>query len=379
MPFERNGFWHTDVSYTIKGTDRRTYSGRVRRKIGRRKKDAEDAEAKLRAAIAEGRFIPPELREVKVPRAEQISFEEFALRYYLPWSEAEHSATHHAQQIRIVKQHLLPFFGAEMIGRINRHRIEDYMRGRRKAKYERGSKSKPIRKTVKAATVNRELACLKALFRKAMEYDILHLSPASRIRPFREVPEKERVLRDGEVVRLLEAMPDHLRAVVAVIAYCGLRRMEAFRLRWQDVDLKTSTLRVVSRDEKSHTKNYRSRLIAMPPDLIGYLKAHPRRLGSKLVFPNRAGNVYYKINRQLDEAAKLAGIPEGQVRLRQLRRTYATHAQVKGGDPRTVQEQMGHRDIRTTQGYVDIATEHQKLVASRLTYTANDGKDAESA
>ena len=379
MPFERNGFYYTSVSYTIKGTDGKTYHGRVRRKISKKKKDAEDAEAKLRAAIAEGRFIPPELREVRVPRAEQISFEEFSLRYYLPWSEAEHSASHHLQQIRIIKQHLIPAFGPEKIGRINRHQIEDYMRGRLKAKYERGSKRKPIHKPVKAATVNRELACLKALFRKSMEYDILHLSPASRIRPFKEVPEKERVLADDEVVRLLEAMPDHLRAVVAVCVYGGLRRMELFKLRWQDVDLKHGTMRVVSRSENDHTKNYRTRVIAMPPDLVTHLQSHPRRLGSKLVFPNRSGNVYYKIDKQLDEAAKLAGIPEGKVRLRQLRRTYATHAQLKGGDPGTIQKQMGHRDIRTTQGYVDIASEQQQRVASRLTYILDERRDAETA
>ena len=378
MPFERNGFYYTSVSYTIKGTDGKTYHGRVRRRISKKKKDAEDAEAKLRAAIAEGRFIPPELREVRVPRAEQISFEEFALRYYLPWSEAEHSVSHHVQQVRIINQHLIPAFGFEKIGRINRHQIEDYMRGRLKATYERGSK-KTRRRTVKAATVNRELACLKALFRKSMEYDILHLSPASRIKPFKEVPVKERVLTDDEVVRLLEVMPDHLRALVAVCVYCGLRRMELFRLRWEDLDLKHGTMRVVSRGEREHTKNYRTRLIAMPPDLIPYLAAHPRRLGSKLVFPNRSGNVYYKIDTQLDEAAKLAWIPEGRVRLRQLRRTYATHAQLKGGDPGTIQKQMGHRDIRTTQGYVDIASEHQKLVASRLTYIIDEGKDADSA
>ena len=155
--------------------------------------------------------------------------------------------------------------------------------------------------------------------------------------------------------------------------------MELFKLRWQDVDLKHGTMRVVSRSKNDHTKNYRTRVIAMPPDLVTHLQSHPRRLGSKLVFPNRSGNVYYKIDKQLDEAAKLAGIPEGKVRLRQLRRTYATHAQLKGGDPGTIQKQMGHRDIRTTQGYVDIASEQQQRVASRLTYILDERRDAETA
>ena len=83
--------------------------------------------------------------------------------------------------------------------------------------------------------------------------------------------------------------------------------MEVFHLRWVDIHLNTGTIDAVAREEHP-TKNYETRSIPMTQALIAELKRHPRRLGFELVFPNSAGEPYYKIEKPLSEAVQRASI-----------------------------------------------------------------------
>ena len=78
-------------------------------------------------------------------------------------------------------------------------------------------------------------------------------------------------------------------------------------MRWVDIHLNTGTIDAVAREEHP-TKNYETRSIPMTQALIAELKRHPRRLGFELVFPNSAGEPYYKIEKPLSEAVQRASI-----------------------------------------------------------------------
>jgi len=365
---KRGDTWYVNVRCTYKGR-----SLRIRKSIGTRRRDAVAAEVQIRAQIAAGTYVPEDEQLPQPPPPRRPSFEDFALDEFLPWCQSNRSETHYVQQERILKQHLIPVIGGLRMDEISQKRIEDYCQGRRGKRFQSGKH----RKRVKPATVNRELFCLKAVMRKAVEWGLLELSPAQPIKPFREIPHKPRLLSQAEVKRLLDALPDHLRALGAVVAYAGLRRAEAFYLRWQDVDLPNGELNVTSREER-HTKSYKSRRIPMHPDLVTYLRQHPRRLGCRYVFPNKAGKPYYKIDRQLDEAAERAGIPEGKVRLQQIRHTFCSHAQMSGIPASTVQGWMGHQSVNTTRIYTHVSPEHERVVIHRLGYEDTDEEQGAS-
>jgi site-specific recombinase XerD len=57
-------------------------------------------------------------------------------------------------------------------------------------------------------------------------------------------------------------------------------------------------------------------------------------------------------------AVKRAGIPH--VRFHDLRHTFASHLVMGGVDIRTVQELLGHKDIRMTMRYSHLAPDHMK-------------------
>jgi len=63
----------------------------------------------------------------------------------------------------------------------------------------------------------------------------------------KEVPNSPRLLEPEEVSQLIEAMPDHQRAMVVCVVYAGLRRGELFYLRWRDIDLRSEEIHIASR------------------------------------------------------------------------------------------------------------------------------------
>jgi integrase len=316
--------------------------------------------------IAAGEFIPPEERQRRQSLGSQtVLFETFALSEFLPWSEAEHSTYHHRRLKSALKEHLLPYFGKYCLHEITPKLVADYKTERRRDRYAKGKRVRPV----SVATINRELCCLKALFRKATEWEKVAENPTRSVKVFKETPEAPRLLEGEEVSRLLEEMPDHLKALVACAVYAGLRRSELFHLRWEDIDWRGGELNIISREEHP-TKNYQSRRVPINALLREVLQRHPRRLDSPYVFCNRLdGQPYDNIRKALNKAAARAGL-KGGVQMHQLRHAFCSHALMRGIDPRTVQKWMGHRDLKTTLRYAHVSPDHEKAAIERLRYEA---------
>ena len=126
----------------------------------------------------------------------------------------------------------------------------------------------------------------------------------------------------------MREMPDHLRVIVALAAYAGLRLEEACHLKWSDIDMTNGELEFEGKGRKR-------RRVPISDELHVHLSRHPRRLGSRYVCPNPAGVPYADIRASLDSAAKRAGV-EDRVRMHALRHAFASHMQLAGVSPRQV-------------------------------------------
>lgn len=140
----------------------------------------------------------------------------------------------------------------------------------------------------------------------------------------------------------------------------GLRQGELLGLRWRDVDFKASRVRVVSpyvRGEFADPKSVGSARSVPMADRVAAALTEWRektlfRQASDLVFahPDTGKPLdRSKLVRRFAQAVKRAEV--NTVTFHELRHTFGTRMAAAGVPMRTIQQWMGHADIKTTQIY----------------------------
>jgi integrase len=130
---------------------------------------------------------------------------------------------------------LRAYFGDRKLTEIDERAVVEY----RNYRHRQPSKRDPKR-TVKGATVNRELECLHCIFEFAFKRKYIGGNPASDVKHFDERHERptKRMLTAEDEHRILEAAPPHLRVAIVLLVQTGGRTYsEGLSLKWDQVDL----------------------------------------------------------------------------------------------------------------------------------------------
>ena len=287
------------------------------------------------------------------PQAEQQrqrsvpSFEDFALKQYLPWAEsAKRSARADESKLR---NHLLKKLGRKRLADIGTRDIQMHHAA--------------MKASHCAATANRHLALLSGLFRKAVEWNVIDRNPCAGIQQFREQAGKERFLSKDEIGRLYRAMdaePNRVAvAALQLLLLTGVRLMEALHAKWVDVDLANEVWRL------SKTKNGKVRHVVLAPEVVALLKAQPRREGCPWVFPGRdPEKPIHNVRKTFGRLLAQAGLEHA--RLHDLRHTYASLAVNEGASLYTVQALLGHSTPAMTQRYAHLARGTMRSASAKV-------------
>lgn len=177
---------------------------------------------------------------------------------------------------------------------------------------------------------------------------------------------------------VMEGKPLHWRALIAAAIYTGMRPSELRGLPWSAVDLKRGTIKVMQRaDENGNIGSPKSaagrRVIDIPASLVSLLKQLKLASAHDLVFANGAGNVESLANitnRYWKPLIEAAGIKH--YRLYALRHYRASALIADGANPKEVQAELGHEDIKLVfdvYGHLfhdDDAKQRRKDRAERL-------------
>jgi integrase len=234
-------------------------------------------------------------------------------------------------------------------------------------------KSQILAKGDSPVTFNRYLELLKSALNRAVEWGLLR---ENRLRSFRKLKSDRtrqvRFLTREEIQDVLKATDGFMRRVILVLLYTGLRRSEFVYLEWKDIDFTNGLIYVQSKPEYGfHPKSYKTRSIPMCKELQTLLKDMPQ--AGRFVFDN--GNnqplhspIYY--SKEIQKIYKRVGI-EG-ANLHTLRHTFASHLIMKGVDPRTVQEYLGHSSIQVTEKYSHLSKSHKREGIKVLSFIAED-------
>ena len=160
-----------------------------------------------------------------------------------------------------------------------------------------------------------------------------------------------------EALKLGDAMPQTV-AAIRLLMLTGCRKNEVLRLRWADVDLKSRELRL--RDSKVGP-----RVVPLSRSAIELLAGLPRLPGDGWVFPGqKPGRHLRSIELAWRRLRARAGLAD--VRLHDLRHSFASIALALGESLPMIQKLLGHKRSASTVRYAHIARPAVHEVANRV-------------
>lgn len=252
---------------------------------------------------------------------------------------------------------------------------------------------------VSASTQNQALAALLFLYKDVLRRPVGHLTGVVHARRPARLPT---VLTREEVRAVIREM-DGTPGLVARLLYgSGLRLLEALRLRVHDLDfgrriltvrggkgdrdrttvLPASTVPVLRahlfRVQRRHQADLAAGhgCVELPDSLARKLPGAPRQWGWQWVFPatglyvDRATGEMRRhhlhptaVQRAVAQAARRARLAR-RVTCHTFRHSFATQLLEAGYDIRTIQELLGHRDVRTTMIYTHVLNRGGRTVNS---------------
>ena len=254
---------------------------------------------------------------------------------------------------------------------------------------------------VSASTQNQALNALLFLYRSVLKIDLAIPIHALRAKRSEHLPT---VLSKEETAQVLSGVQGLHQLMAKLLYGSGLRLMECLRLRVKDIDFEQSQIIVrEGKGEKDRATMLPSSLVEPLKTQIAYIrKLHeldleqgfgsvelPFALARKYpnadkefawqyIFPSdrrstdpRSGIIRRHhldpsgLQRAVRAAAKLAKIDK-PVSPHTFRHCFATHLLEAGYDIRTVQELLGHKDIKTTMIYTHVLNRGPKAVRSPL-------------
>ncbi len=310
---------------------------RKRERIGPNKEAAEHRLRDVLKARTEERYIE------KDP-ASRLSLGEICEWYLkLPEVKAKDSFIRDEE----FTQHLKRILGESIkIKYITPGKLESYQQ-------QRLSEPSPRHKgeTIRPATVNKEITCLKTIFNRAVRHKKLIHNPITRIKRLPENNIRMRVLSTDEFKKLVDACPIHIEPIVEMAFYMGLRRSEITELTWAEVDLQRGFVRLSA----ERTKSDQARAIPIHPIVEETLKKLPRGLHTDRVFLLN-GVSFEEFRKAFKKACKNAGIMD--FTFHDLRHCALNNLRLAGNDYFKIMALSGHRTMSCFKRY-NLVTEEE--------------------
>ena len=288
---------------------------------------------------------------LKAERLTADSLGSFAERYLKEYSELHKKPATAREERRLLQKVILPKLGKLRITDIERADI---------ARFHRSLKDTPYQ-------ANRCLALLSHLFNVAGDWGVRKTAPNPCLR-VRRYPEeaRERFLSPEELKRLGKALLASEREgeslyvtnAIRLLIFTGARLSEILQLKWADVDLKARLLRL------SESKTGKKSIVLAAPALE-VLQSLPRQRGNPYVICGRkAGSHLINIQKPWRRIRASAGLDD--VRIHDLRHSFASVAAAGGMSLPLIGSLLGHTQAQTTQRYAHLSDDPRIAAADSI-------------
>jgi integrase len=296
--------------------------------------------------------------EVEKKIEKEVTFEEFFQIFTEKHRNIESKQLNLKTEQWSINKWILPFFGKKKLSEISKKDILAF---------------KDVMKKVPGA-FNRCFNIVRAAFNKAEEWEFIPktINPCNKITKY---PEKkmERFLSNSELHTLESILnsEDILKIynkgygfsiyainALKLIIYTGCRKNEVLSLKWEDVYLEENYFHL--KDSKGG-----ERIVPLNRISIDILSKTPKLLGNPYVFPSITTKSSFAVTKNHLSPSGLNrlwntirnAIDCKDVRIHDLRHSFASFAIKKGIDIFRVAKLLGHKDIKTTMRYAHISKE----------------------
>jgi integrase/recombinase XerD len=209
---------------------------------------------------------------------------------------------------------------------------------------------------VHPSTWRDEISHLSQFYKWAIRNEFADRDPTVLVERPRVGKRLPRPAGEHDYRRLLDEAPTQLRAMIEIMAWCGLRCCEVARLERHDVDM-------IRRVAIVRGKGDRERIVGLPRRVVQALAAIDH--GGRHVFVNRAGGPYTPT--RISHLVSLhAHRHEIKISAHQLRHRFATLALELTGELDVVQSAMGHVTIATTEIYAKASERRVRELLRKL-------------
>ena len=253
--------------------------------------------------------------------------------------------------VSLIKNHIMPNFGKQYLDEISKKDIIQFI-------------SKHAL-THKPGSVNRVIILLRYIFNLSIRWETPGIikNPTADIPLLEENNKKERFLTADEAKALVEKLKESdnkmLQYIIPMLILTGARKNEVLKAKWEDFNFDQRVWRIPI------SKSGKARYVPISEGVQYLLEAVPRYTDCDYVFPNPKTKLpYISIFCSWNTARKLVNL--GEVRIHDLRHSFASFLVNNGRSLYEVQRILGHTQIKTTQRYAHLSQESLLSAANEI-------------
>lgn len=231
-----------------------------------------------------------------------------------------------------------------------------------------------------AATVQREISCLRRMYRLGLKAKKLTMVPLFPQVEVDGLNARKGFFEDGDFRKVSAALQDHLRVLATVAYWTGARKGELLKLEWRHINLTTGKVEL----DATMVKNKRARSFFLPPEALEavklwrivtetYQREHACTINSVFHFK---GKPIKDFRSAWDHAFVVAGVERKL--FHDLRRT-SVRNYVRAGVPTSVCRSIsGHRTNKVFDRYNLTTEEDQKAAAQAVARRVQKQRNGEA-
>jgi integrase len=219
--------------------------------------------------------------------------------------------------------------------------------------------------TIRKTTANIERRVIHTFFNWCIKREYIKTNPVSDLSKLTVDIKTRRYLKNDEINKLIKKIDDarmsargsrdkrfmtHFQLYIMFLIFTGLRRSEALKLQWKDIDFETGVAYVYQ------NKVHEARELPLHPIALDIL----HKIGPVLFSKLNAGHV----SRKCKYFLKLANLND--FKLHSMRHSYATDLGNHDANLLALQGLLGHADIRTTMMYAKTDINSQRREVNKI-------------